>query len=349
MASGFSRPADSDVISKRILQMSARFLSAMICAACVALVANAVDAQTASPQPNANSSNYQAIGEQDKSYVFPGTDEKIAYHIYVPMKWSKTTRLPLVVLTHGANQPPTAPFQRPMANPTLAKTAEARGLIVAAVTGYHANATGVGGWNVPYPMVQVPRPAAPAGGAPAGAGAGRGRGPAGSPPTDEDFRRAEQDVLYIRDLMLKEYNADPNRVYLMGNSSGGSAVWNIGAKYPQLWTAISPSAAPLEDMTFPYEKLRSLPVLVVHGDMDTTMVFDGSKTMVDHAKAKGVNATWLPVPGGQHVDAWAQPEIIGQTFDFFDKYRTRAGRAGTATAANKGRSTGRRQTTAKVR
>src|SRR3954462_4016562 len=117
------------------------------------------------------------------------------------MKWDKNTKLPLVILTHGANQPSSAPFQRPMANPTLAKTAEARGYIVAAVTGYHANATGVGGWNVPYPMVQVPRPprgqgaggpaaAAPgaagtgatapatpaAGGAPA---AGRGRGPAG--------------------------------------------------------------------------------------------------------------------------------------------------------------------------
>jgi poly(3-hydroxybutyrate) depolymerase len=128
----------------------------------------------------------------------------------------------------------------------------------------------------------------------------------------------------VRDLMLKEYNADPNRVYLMGNSSGGSAVWNIGAKYPQLWTAISPSAAPLEDGNFPYEKLRALPVLVVHGDMDTTMVFDASKVMVDHAKAKGVNATWLPVPGGQHVDAWAQPEVISQIFDFFDRYRAQA-------------------------
>src|SRR5262245_20627800 len=188
--------------------MRARFLSAMICVASVTLVTSGAAAQTPAPQPDTTSSNYQAIGDQDKAYVFPGTDEKIAYHIYVPMKWTKTTRLPLVILTHGANQPSTAPFQRPMANPTLAKTAEARGFIVAAVTGYHANATGVGGWNVPYPMVQVPRPAPPAGAPPAGAG--RGRGPAAPPATEEDFKRAEQDVLYVRDLMLKEYNADPN-------------------------------------------------------------------------------------------------------------------------------------------
>src|SRR4051812_8608486 len=123
------------------------------------------------PQPDPKSANYQAKGEQDKSYIFPGTTESIAYHIYVPAKWDKSTKLPLVILTHGANQPSTAPFQRPMQNPTLAKMAEERGFIVAAVTGYHANATGVGGWNVPYPMVQVQR-APRGGGAPGGAPAG---------------------------------------------------------------------------------------------------------------------------------------------------------------------------------
>ena len=294
------------------------------------------------PQPDAKSANYQAKGEQDKSYIFPGTTESIPYHVYVPTTWDKTTKLPLVILTHGANQPATAPFQRPMQNPTLAKMAEERGFIVAAVTGFHANATGVGGWNVPYPMVQVPRApraggapgaAAPRAGvpgataAPGAAGGGRagggGRGPAAPAATPEDFVRAEQDIVNVRNLMLAEYNADRERVYLMGNSSGGSAVWNLAAKQPELWTAISPSAAPLEDANFPYENLKTVPVLVVHGDMDTTMVFEASKVMVDHAKAKGVNATWLPVVAGAHTDAWALPDILKQTFDFYDRYRTK--------------------------
>jgi dipeptidyl aminopeptidase/acylaminoacyl peptidase len=60
---------------------------------------------------------------------------------------------------------------------------------------------------------------------------------------------------------------------------------------------------------------------VVHGDKDTTMVFDASKLMVDHAKAKGVDATWLPVVDGAHTDAWAQPAVIKQIFDFFDAHR----------------------------
>ena len=284
----------------------------------VFVLAMARGANGQTPQPDPKSPQYRATGEQDRSYTFPGTSESIAYHIYVPSTWTASKKLPLVVVTHGANQPATAPFQRPMTEPTLAKIAEARGFIVAAVTGYHANATAVGGWNVPYKMVQVVKP----GGGRGGQGGG-GRGPAPAAPTEEDFTRAEMDVLYVADLMAKEYNVDPGRIYLMGNSSGGSAVWTYATRYPERWTAIAPSAAPLEDEMFPYEKLKTVPVLVIHGDMDTTMVFSASETMVEHAKAKGVSATWLPVPGGAHTDAWAQPAIISQIFDFFDAHKTK--------------------------
>ncbi len=51
------------------------------------------------------------------------------------------------------------------------------------------------------------------------------------------------------------------------------------------------------------------------------MSFEGSHVMVDHAKAKGVDATWLPVAGGAHTDAWAQPEVLAKIFDFFDAHK----------------------------
>src|SRR5436853_1784926 len=150
------------------------------------------------PQPDPKDPQYQAKGDQKRTYMFPGTGESIPYHLYVPMKWSKTTKLPLIVVTHGAGQPADAPFVR--GDGALAKFAEERGYIVAAITGYKGSATAVdGGYNNPFKMVAAVRPprgAAAAGAAPAapraGGGGGGGRGGAApAPVTAEDKQRAE--------------------------------------------------------------------------------------------------------------------------------------------------------------
>src|SRR5215467_15001748 len=123
------------------------------------------------PQPDPKDPQYQAKGDQKRTYSFPGTGESIPYHLYVPMKWTKTTKLPLVVVTHGASQPADAPFQR--GDGALAKIAEERGYVVVAITGYKPQATVVdGGYNNPFKMVPAPRPAAAQGGARAGGGGG---------------------------------------------------------------------------------------------------------------------------------------------------------------------------------
>jgi poly(3-hydroxybutyrate) depolymerase len=294
--------------------------------AALALSAGFLNAQA--PQPDPKDPQYQAKGDQKRTYSFPGTGESIPYHLYVPMKWSKTTKLPLVVVTHGASQPADAPFQR--GDGALGKIAEERGYVVVAVTGYKPQATVVdGGYNNPFKMVPAPRPAAPAGqragggggGAGRAGGGGGGRGPAPAPATKEDFERSEMDILYVTDLVAKEYNTDPNRTYLMGNSAGGGAVWYLGEKYPERWTALSPSAGPLTPEEFPYAKLKNIPVLAVHGDADTTMSYDASKQMVDLAKKAGVDATFIGVPGGSHTEAWTK--VLPETFDFFEKYKTK--------------------------
>src|SRR5690348_12977357 len=96
--------------------------SSIVCLA-LSMFALATVANAQAPQPDPKSPQYRSTGEQDRAYSFPGTDESIPYHIYVPTTWSASKKLPLVVVTHGANQPSTAPFQRPMTDPTLAKTA----------------------------------------------------------------------------------------------------------------------------------------------------------------------------------------------------------------------------------
>src|SRR5205823_11434123 len=83
------------------------------------------------PQPDPKDPQYQAKGDQKRTYSFPGTGESIPYHLYVPAKWDKNTKLPLVIVTHGASQPADAPFVR--GDGALAKIAEERGYVVAAV------------------------------------------------------------------------------------------------------------------------------------------------------------------------------------------------------------------------
>jgi predicted peptidase len=300
--------------------MQKRLLSILIASLALPLVLTAQ-----APQPDPKDPQYQAKGDQKRTYMFPGTGESIPYHLYVPMKWNKTTKLPLVIVTHGASQPADAPFQR--GDGALGKFAEERGYIVAAITGYKPQATVVdGGYNNSFKMVPAPRPPAPEGQRAGGGGGGRaggvggGRGPA-TPATKEDFERAEMDILYVTDLVAKEYNTDPNRTYLMGNSSGGGAVWYLAQKYPERWTAISPSAGPLTPEEFPYAKLKNIPVLAVHGDKDTTMSYDASKQMVELARKAGVDATFVGVPDGTHTEAWTK--VLPETFDFFDKYKTK--------------------------
>src|SRR5437762_10076289 len=92
---------------------------------------------------------YQTKGEQSRTYVFPGTDERIPYHLYVPSKWTKNTKLPLVIVLHGGGQTADKPFEH--GDGILAKVAEQRGYILAGVLGYRPN----GGYNNPFRIVQV--------------------------------------------------------------------------------------------------------------------------------------------------------------------------------------------------
>jgi pimeloyl-ACP methyl ester carboxylesterase len=150
----------------------------------------------------------------------------------------------------------------------MEKEAEKRGYICVSPLGY---ITG-GGWGSTFRIVSAPRqggaPGGPAGpgapGARGGPGAPGGRGATPNPAQTRTRELSEKDALNVLDLVMKEYNADSSRVYLMGNSMGGVGTWYLGQKFPEKWTAIAPAAGPVEVETYPYEHLQGLPVLGVH-------------------------------------------------------------------------------------
>jgi len=256
--------------------------------------------------PDPKDPQYQKTGELSRTYTFPGTTERIPYHLYVPSKWNKKSKLPLVIVLHGGGQTEDKPFQH--GDGVLAKIAEQRGYILAGVLGYRP----YGGYNNPFRIIQVP----PAGGGQAKGGA-RGGGPGALTPLER--QRSEEDVLNVLALVSKEYNTDPKRTYLMGNLMGGGGTWYLGQKYPELWAAISPSNGPVTPSEYPYDRLKGMPVAVVHGDPNTGTSGEAALQLVAGAKEHGAEVLWLSVPGYDHMTAWTQ--VVPQVFDFFDQHK----------------------------
>jgi predicted peptidase len=50
----------------------------------------------------------------------------------------------------------------------------------------------------------------------------------------------EEDLLYMVDTTLREYRADPDRVYVTGLSYGGYGAWHLATAHPNRWAAIAP-------------------------------------------------------------------------------------------------------------
>lgn len=70
-------------------------------------------------------------------------------------------------------------------------------------------------------------------------------------PIDETWepdRPPIQRALRILDLFMHEVDADPDRVFLMGVSSGGGSVWSVAQRFPERFAGIIPlsSGRPLE-------------------------------------------------------------------------------------------------------
>lgn len=253
-------------------------------------------AAPAVPQPNPKAPLYQTTGEQYRIYNFPGTGESIPYRLYVPSRWSTMTKLPMLVTLRAGNTVD-GPYR---ADNNLIRIAAQRGYIVVTPMGYR-------GLSQPYygSRYQIARPSAAA--------------PAAGWTAQED-ERAEQDVLYVMDLVAKEYNVDPSRVYLHGQNPSGSGALYLAQKYPERFAAVVVSSAPIVYDSYPFDRIKGkLALLVIHGDQDNVNPIAASQKMAEAAKAAGVETEYATVPGGTHLEAFLT--YAPQLFDFLDKHK----------------------------
>jgi predicted peptidase len=127
---------------------------------------------------------------------------------------------------------------------------------------------------------------------------------------------SEKDVMNVLALVRKEFNVDEKRIYLIGHSMGGAGTYHLGSKYPEMWAGLSPIAA-ATGRPRNVDKLKNIPVFVVHGDNDTAVKVASARTCVAALKENNIVHEYLEIAGGGHGDVigTGMPKI----FEFFEK------------------------------
>jgi poly(3-hydroxybutyrate) depolymerase len=231
---------------------------------------------------------------QKKTYDFKEAGKEMEYALFVPSRYDKEKKTPLMLALHGLGGNP----QQIMRTRGLADLAEQHGYIVAAPMGYNS-----GGW---YGLK------VPAGLAKGGFGKGkREEVPKNLP------ELSEKDVMNVLELVRKDFTIDEKRIYLMGHSMGGGGTWHIGTKYPDIWAGLAPIAPAAFGQPTGLDKIKNTPVIVVQGDKDTLVRPEGTRRWVEKLKELEIKHEYLEIAGGGHGDVVSRgmPKI----FEFFEK------------------------------
>ena len=248
---------------------------------------------------------------QIRMHHFAETNQEIPYSLFVSSKVKKNKKAPLIVTLHGIGG-----THLTMMRPNAIDLAEAGGYILLAPMGYNPR-----GWYgapsprgrrgaPPAPPVDVARGAAsdgPTAGAAAAPPQGRrGTLPPGllSDPNDPPNLRelSERETLEVVDLIRKEFKVDDDRTYLMGHSMGGAGTLYLTIKYPQRWAAavaLAPAAFAVDREGL--SKTPKMPIMLVHGDMDTVVPVTVGRAWAEAMKSIPMkDYRYIEVPGGDH-------------------------------------------------
>jgi predicted peptidase len=223
-------------------------------------------------------------GVQQRTYRFPGTNEKIEYDVFVPHKANKNEKSPLVVALHGMNVPPMGLMR------FLTQPANKNRYIVAAPMGYNLQ-----GWY----------------------GANGSSSPSTTPKNLGEL--SERDVMNVLELMCGGFNIDDRRIYLLGQSMGGGGAMHLAVKYSNIWAAVGLSA-PAMSIQQPkmLENIKDIPVILIHGSADTTVPVTRILPWIDKMRELKMTFEYDEIPGVGHPDTIDQG--ASRIFAFFSQY-----------------------------
>jgi predicted esterase len=153
--------------------------------------------------------------------------------------------------------------------------------------------------------------------------------PKGRKPASMYIGDAEKDVMDVIAEMRRDYNIDPDRIYLTGHSMGGYGTWSVAMNHPDVFAALAPISGGA-NVPAAMSKIAHIPVLIVHGDNDPTVPVERSRVMVATGKKLGAEIKYIEVPGGDHGSVVA-PNFPA-VFEWFDTHKRKSGAAAGAAA-----------------
>jgi predicted peptidase len=243
---------------------------------------------------------WRAKGDLHRKYHFPAANADMPYRLYVPTSWDGKSRLPLVMILHGAGSGEN--WYVDANDRQLIRLAEQHGYILVSPLGY----TRMGAYGTPLRLPAVfgnPEIAAK-------------QRAAVSAEQERTLELSEKDVINVLEIVLSEYPVDRSSMFLTGHSMGSGGTWYLGAKYAQYWAAIAPMSGPfVDESNYPWDNIRKMPVFMTEGTGATPSLI-GSKAMLAWMKERGFKIEYMEV----NADHGGMiPLVLPSIFKFFDR------------------------------
>ena len=251
-----------------------------------------------------NDPQWRAKGDLHKKYRFSAANADMPYRLYVPASWDGKSKLPLVMILHGAGADENMYVD--MNDKQLISLSEKHGYILASPLGY----TRMGAYGTPLRLPAVfgnPETAAK-------------QRAAVSKEQERTLELSEKDVINVLEIVLNEYPVDRSAVFLTGHSMGSGGTWYLGAKYAQYWAAIAPMSGPfVDELNYPWDNIKKMPVFMTEGTGAAPSLV-GSKAMLAWMKERGFKIEYMEV----NADHGGMiPLVLPSIFNFFDRCRSK--------------------------
>ncbi|MEE2642725.1 MAG: alpha/beta hydrolase [Planctomycetota bacterium] len=227
-----------------------------------------------------------------RKYDFKDAGKEMEYQLYLPENYYEEIekdarkKFPLIVALHGYGSNP----KQIVGYPGFMRNANRQGYLIVAPMGYNKF-----GWY----------------------GSHGSRGGYGNLPRNIG-ELSEKDVMNVLEITRKDFQIDPDRIFLYGHSMGGGGSIHLAMKYPDIWAAVAPMAPAVPWGMKNLKQASKIPFFVVHGDKDKVLPVKNTRAMIEKMKALEIKHQYIEVEGGDHV--LVAFRYWNRIFDFFEQH-----------------------------